>query len=198
MAASAAIFNPGHDYSSSTRRPSAAAHHTIEYRPLAGGSLGTFQSLDAMRAAVLGHMPPDFSGYRDGYNKSAADAICAHGPDTRPAQMAALFDFVARSLVYTPHPFNQQTIQDCRRTLEIGEGDCVSKSVCLATLLACLGIRPRFVAQCDGAEFTHVYVEALGHGGWLALDPVAADQPAGWTQPLNDGGFETTWEIFHG
>lgn len=172
---------------------------TIEYRPLAEGSEGTFQSLDAMKAAVLGQMPPDYSGYLDEWNRQAAEKICAKlsGRDPR-AQIAALCNYVTHSIKYVPHPLNQQRVQDCRRTLEIGSGDCVSKSVCLATLLACLGHVSRFVAQCpDGDSYSHVYVECqLADGNYLALDPVAEDKQIGWSQPLPDGGFETSWSIF--
>lgn len=172
---------------------------TIEYRPLAEGSSGTFESLDAMRAAVLGQIPPDYSGYLDEWNIRAAEKICANVPDQNPrAQIAALFNYVAHTIKYLPHPIGQQRVQDCRRTLELGSGDCVSKSVCLATLLACLGHTSRFVAQCpDGDSYSHVYVECqLADGIFLALDPVAEDKPIGWSQPLPDGGFETTCEIF--
>jgi transglutaminase-like putative cysteine protease len=171
---------------------------TIEYRPLAEGSLGTFQSLDAMKASVLGGVPPDYSGYLDEWNRGAAEKICAGvpGQDDR-AQIGALFNYVAHSIKYVPHPLNQQRVQDCRRTLEIGSGDCVSKSVCLATLLACLGHTSRFVAQClDSDSYSHVYVECQTVEGWLALDCVAEDKPIGWFQPVPDGGFETTWPIF--
>lgn len=197
MAAFGMATTQGVDLSSQPRYASAAHPFSVEYRPLADSSQGTYQALDAMRLAVLGALPPDFSGYSDGYNKRAADAICASVRDTHDrAQIAALFDFVAHDLAYVPHPENFQIVQDCRRTLQIRSGDCVSKSVCLATLLACRGVRSRFVAQNDGAEFFHVYVEALTPEGWLALDPVADSEPIGWTQPLPDRGFETTWEIF--
>jgi len=150
-----------------------------------------------MRDAVLGGIPPDYSGYLDPYNISAARRICAQVRGEQTPQIAALFDYVAHHLHYVDHPPNEQVVQDCRRTLEIGSGDCVSKSVCLATLLACLGYHPRFVAQCvDGADFSHVYVEVLIDGQWYALDPVASSQPIGWTQKTLDGGFELPWPIF--
>lgn len=171
----------------------------VSYVPLFDGDAGTFQSLDAMKQAVVYGLPPEYSNYQDPLVIRAARSICAgtSGQDAK-AQIAALFDFVSHQLKYEPHPFNQQVVQDCKRTIEIGSGDCVSKSVCLSTLLACLGHISRFVAQCsDGEDFSHVYVEALiDDETWLALDPVAEDQPMGWSQPLPDGGFETTWEVF--
>lgn len=193
-AMNSATIETGFGYSP-TRAPAA----TFEYRPLAEGSEGTFQALDAMRDAVLGQIPPDHSGYMDEFNRRAAENICAgvSGQSDR-AQIAALFDYVTHTIKYVPHPLNQQRVQDCRRTLELVSGDCVSKSVCLATLLACLGYESRFVVQClDGDSYSHVYIECqLENGAWLALDCVAEDKPIGWRQPLPDGGFETTWRIF--
>jgi transglutaminase-like putative cysteine protease len=171
---------------------------TIEYRPLAEGSAGTFESLDAMKAAVLGQIPPDYSGYLDQRNRRAAEKICAGvSSHNSSAQIAALFNYVTHRIKYVPHPANEQRVQDCQRTLEIGSGDCVSKSVCLATLLTCLGHVSRFVAQClDGDSYSHVYVECQVRGSYLALDCVASDKPMGWFQPVPDNGFETTWPIF--
>jgi transglutaminase-like putative cysteine protease len=173
---------------------------TITEVPLAEGADGTFQSLDAMAAAVRGEIPPDFSGYQDEANRRAVEQIVSRvaGQDAR-GEIDACFRFVRDHLTYRNHPLNQQRVQDCQRTLQLGSGDCVSKSVCLATLLACLGYEVRFVAQCpDGQDYSHVYVEARDDqtGEWIALDPVAEDEPMGWFQRLPDGGFETTWPIF--
>ena len=192
MAANGAIQKMGFGYSPTRHAPAA----TIEYRPMADGSAGTFQALEAMRDAVLGRIPPDYSGYRDDFNRWAAEKICAGTGHDKHAQIAALFAYVQRRIRYVPHPVNQQTVQDCKRTLEIGSGDCVSKSVCLATLLASIGHISRFVAQFDGESYSHVYVECETPAGWLALDAVAEDEPMGWSQALPNGGFETTWSVF--
>lgn len=171
---------------------------TVSFHHLPQGAEGTFASLHWMASCVMGECPPDFSGYQDEWNRQAAEQITASvkGQDSN-GEIAALFSFVKDRIKYLQHPLNQQRVQDCRRTIEIGSGDCVSKSVCLATLLAALGHLPRFVAQSvDGEEYTHVYVEVLVGNQWLGLDPVAEDKPMGWTQALPDGGFETTWQIF--
>jgi hypothetical protein len=171
--------------------------HSIEYRPLIDGDAGTFQTLDAMKDAVLGRIGPDYSGYQDPFNISAAKSICA-GASGETAQVMCVFNWVIANITYEPHPINQQTLQDARRTLELKRGDCVSLSVLLATLLASLFYEPRFVAQwVDGESASHVYVEVLmSDGEWLALDAVAKDQPIGWRQQTLDGGFEVAWEIF--
>lgn len=170
----------------------------VTYSPLAEGAMGTWQTLDAMVACVLGHVPPDYSGYQDPHNIRAARSICVGTSGQDAARIAALFNWVITNITYEPHPFNQQVCQDAKRTRELRKGDCVSLSVLLATLLACIGYRSRFVAQfVDGEDASHVYVETLlDDGEWLALDAVAKDQPLGWRQQTLDGGFETPWEIF--
>jgi len=135
-------------------------------------------TLDAMKDAVLGRVGPDYSGYQDGFNIRAANQICSHvSGQTQRAQIAALFNWVIANITYTPHPLNQQTVQDARRTIELRSGDCVSLSVLLATLLACLGYQSQFVAQwLDGQEASHVYLEVfLPSGEVIALDAVASD-----------------------
>lgn len=176
-----------------------AVAHSIEYRALPDGDGATFVTLEAMKDAVLGRIAPDYSGYKDSFVCRAAHHICASTPTgcSNRSQIAALFNFVAQQIKYEPHPLNQQTLQDARRTIEIGSGDCVSKSVLLATLLACLGRRPYFIAQwLDGEEASHVYVGLMLDGEELRLDPVASDEPMGWSQPTLDGGFELPWGIF--
>jgi len=203
MAASTGAFPVAIDQHLAISAPAASLFPgpVVTYSPLAEGDSGTFQTLDAMRDAVLGRIPPDYSGYQDPFNISAATRLCAgtSGQDAK-AQIAALFNWVIQNITYEPHPINQQTLQDARRTLELKRGDCVSLSVLLATLLACCGLPSRFIAQwVDGESASHVYVETLlDDGQWLALDAVAKDQPIGWRQQTLDGGFELPWEIFNG
>lgn len=181
--------------------PSFHSQHSIETWPLKDGADGTFQALMLMAQASRGECPPDYSGYQDPFNQQAARDIIQSYRSEGVNAFPALFYFCRDRITYLDHPFNTQQVQDARRTIERRTGDCVSKSVCLATLLATQGILPRFVAQCpDGEEFTHVYVEAWD-GEWIGLDPVASGggRPlgeVGWRQPLPDGGFESTQEIF--
>ncbi|OQB32230.1 MAG: Transglutaminase-like superfamily protein [Candidatus Hydrogenedentes bacterium ADurb.Bin170] len=181
--------------------------HTEQSWPLLDGADGTFQALALMAAAVRGECPPDYSGYSDPYIRAAAARIItAYGKGySAEAALQALFSFCRDAIAYLDHPWNVQQVQDARRTLERMTGDCVSKSVCLTTLLATQGIISRFVAQAPtGNEFNHVYVEALTAQGWIGLDPVASGTMGrpfgeiGWRQALPDYGFETSSEIFHG
>jgi len=177
-----------------------AASPSVSIQPLADGTAGTFQTLAAMRGAVLGAIPPDFSGYQDPYNAQAAKNIIG---SSFGSVVAPLFAYVRDVVFYVNHPWNMQVVKDCRRTLESRTGDCVSKSVCLATLLATRGIVSRFVAQApDGVNHEHVYIQAMLNGQWISLDPTADGRDGrpfgdiGWSQQLPKGGIETPYTIF--
>jgi transglutaminase-like putative cysteine protease len=167
---------------------------------------GTFQALRLMAAAVRGECPPDFSGYQDEFNYRVAISVVSGLRSKNPSnEIATLFRFVRDNIIYVEHPIGEQIVQDCRRTLELGTGDCVSCSVCLATLLGSIGRISRFVAQHPSAEqaYSHVYLECLDHfGDWIALDPIANGRGGrplfnvGDRNRLPDGGFETSWNIF--
>jgi len=159
------------------------------------------QSLEVMARAVKGEIPPDFSGFNDPLNRNLAKQIIGNGGD----RVGALYYFVRDQIAYVEHPINLQVVKDCRRLVESREGDCVSKSTCLATLLAAIGYMPRFVAQDpDGAGFSHVYVEVeiYKSGEWVALDPTADGQSGrplgdvGWRQTLPPEGVELVQPIF--
>ena len=187
------------------------------YKPLADGVSGTRQSLRAMAQAVRHGLPPEYVGFKDAYNINAANQIACD-----PSKgFISLYQYARDQIQYIDHPWHMQVVQDAKRTLQLGTGDCVSKSVLLATLLASLGVKSRFVTQATTGEgFDHVYVEVktgqeqyaarMGQqrqyqpwrDTWLALDPTADGRDGrplgypGWTQRLYDGGFEMTHEIF--
>lgn len=177
---------------------------TVTYESLADGVNGTFQTLDAMAMAVRGEVGPDYSGWRDLYNKNAATLIINNvAAGSEQDTVTALFNFTRDNISYRDHPWNMQVVRDCRRTVELSDADCVSKSVCLATLLACRGFISRFVAQCpDGGDYDHVYIECEFDGRWLALDPTADGKDSrpfgnvGWFRSMPDYGCESTYKIF--
>lgn len=176
-----------------------SARAAITYAPLREGDDGTRQTLEAMARAVRGQIPPDFSGYLDPTIRATATILTYNVADP----IAALFRFVRDDISYLEHPPDMQVVQDARRTIAMRRGDCVSKSVCLATLLACRSYISRFIAQDeDGQGFGHVYVEVKDGFGWLALDPVADGlfgRPlgdVGWRNDLPASGFELYQSIF--
>lgn len=77
-------------------------------------------------------------------------------------------------------------VQSARQTIEKGFGDCDDLSVLLATLLAQVGLQPRFVLaryKPNSKGYDHVYVDVVlpeNEGGRIALDPSSARRGAGW------------------
>lgn len=171
---------------------------SIETLPLADGTAGTYQTLEAMASCVRGECPPDFCGYQDEAIRKFAQHLANRALTSRE-EIKALFDFVARQIKYLAHPMDQQIVQDACRTIQFKTGDCVSLSVLLATLLAALDYPVKFIAQypSDKTGYSHVYVLTQDESGnEIRLDPVAKDEAMGWSQKLPDGGFETSFDIF--
>lgn len=185
--------------STSVQHPAPNARAAISYEPLREGDAGTRQTLEAMARAVRGQIPPDFSGYLDPTIRATALFLTYNVTDP----IWALFRFVRDDIAYLEHPPDMQVVQDARRTISLRRGDCVSKTVCLATLLATRGYFSRFVAQDeDGQGFSHVYLEVKDGLAWVALDPVADGlfgRPLGgigWRNDLPASGFELYQSIF--
>lgn len=166
---------------------------------LLSGTDGTFQTLEAMAKCVRGEISPDFCGYENSSIVNFASTLIQDCENSEQ-EIKALFDYASKQIRYESHPIDQQIVQDACQTIRLKTGDCVSKSVLLATLLASLDYDVRFVAQYydDKQLYSHVYVEAFDKlsQSWKPLDPVASDKPMGWTQSLPDGGFETPYDIF--
>src|SRR5262245_50950514 len=122
MTATRALPTTGNYQLAEVTAPAVSLSHSIEYRPLPDGDSATFMTLDAMRDAVLGRIPPDYSGYQDPFNISTAFRI-APNYNSRDA-IVSLFNWVIQNITYEPHPINQQTLQDAKRTLELKKADC--------------------------------------------------------------------------
>jgi transglutaminase-like putative cysteine protease len=203
MPASNAINQVQQVYSTAPMREDAGSTlPTITIEPLADGIEGTLATLDLMALTVRGGQGPDFSGFRDPAIQQTAQRTVRH-QSTSHRIVEELFDFCRDRIRYVNHPFDLQVVQDAARTLDFESGDCVSKSVCLATLLACLDFLPRFVAQkFDATGYDHVYVEVWLDGQWIALDPTGDGRDGrpfaamGWRRALPDYGCETTQDIF--
>src|SRR5215469_14596121 len=91
--------------------PRASASISTAYEELPDGVEGTFRSLDAMAECVRGEVPPDYSGYLDPVIREFADRLTWRARGNDREEMAALYDYTARSLPYIEHPPNQQVVQ---------------------------------------------------------------------------------------
>lgn len=182
-----------------------APSYTITFRGLSPGVAGTEETLAIMAAAVRGELEPDHSGFRDEYIRSCAASITSAttGHDVL-GDLHALFNFVRDKIKYLRDPVDLERVQDAKRTLQLGTGDCDDKCVLLATLLASIGYLPRFTVQSQNSiDFDHVYVEVLDDqdqaGAWIPLDPTADGlngTPRGFPGWRHPAPIEWTYEIF--
>lgn len=143
-----------------------------KYKP---GLPGIERTLQVMRAIVR-------SSAADPAIRQAAASIvgkCA-GHQFR-CEVFALYEFVRDRITYRRDPAGYEWVQDSRRTLALGFGDCDDKSVLLGSLLAALGHRPRFaVLGYKPGEYSHVYVEVFDNSKWVPLDPTNEHAAVGW------------------
>lgn len=140
------------------------------------GRAGTIATLQYMRAIV------DRDG-NDPYIRKTAEHLVrdCKGHDFL-CEINALFSFVKDRITYRRDPLLTEYVQDSRRTLEAGVGDCDCKVVLLCSLLQALGHRTRFVVIGQDREtLSHVYCEVLTkQHGWLPLDPTNEQAHIGW------------------
>jgi len=140
------------------------------------GKAGTIETLRIMRQIVN-------RDSADPFVRKTAEAIVrdCRGHDFG-CEVKALFTFVRDRITYRRDPLTTEYVQDSRRTLESGIGDCDCKVVLLCSLLQSLGHRTKFIViGTDADNFSHVYCAVYMRGaGWVALDPTNERASVGW------------------
>jgi len=156
---------------------------------LLSGTPGTNQTLDWM-AALVRRDAKDFRLRQ--FALQIVSACPGHG---FLCEIEEIFSCIRDRITYRRDPVQVEWVQDARRTLFVfGSGDCDDKVVALASLLATLGHRSRFVVLgLTREKYTHVYLEVLTSRGWIPLDPTPEQAPAGWEAK---GIIRSTYEIF--
>ena len=144
---------------------------TIEKLP-DDNEAATLHTLRRMAELVRGEIAPDFCGFRSEAVRRAALDVTKDAT-TEAETIQAWFEFVRDGLRYVRDPYDTELVQDPCSTLELRAGDCDDRVVLLCAGLLALGYLPRFVAQHNGAEFSHVYAEVVSEAAqsWIALDP---------------------------
>lgn len=165
----------------------------------------TKETLDVMRSAVLGELPPDYAGWRSEPLRLKAEEILKGVPAGFNGEIQRLFEFARDGITYRRDQVDTQRVQDALQTITRRSGKCVDKVIVLAALLAAMGYVSRFVVQKPNAgdDWAHVYLEVWDdeRQRWIALDPTGdgvAPRPLaalGWKQPAFD---EATFDIFKG
>jgi transglutaminase-like putative cysteine protease len=111
-------------------------------------------------------------------------------------EIRTCFEYVQRRITYRRDPASDERVQDARRTIfNFGTGDCDDKVVVLASLLAVLGHKSRFVVcGFHSDDYSHVYLQVFISGqGWVSLDPTSETAAIGWQA---DAPFTATFQIF--
>lgn len=99
-------------------------------------------------------------------------------------EIKAVAHFVRDRIRYIKDIDGVETVHTAERVLQNGAGDCDDKSLLLASLLASIGFKTRFVA-CGFKEvgkFTHVFTEVKYGDKWLPLE-TTEPVPVGWRPP---------------
>lgn len=140
------------------------------------GLLGTNRTLRAMAALVRK------SAENPALRQRALEIVSSCPGHKFSCEIQALFRYCRDQIVYRRDPVEVEWLQDAERTLDVfGTGDCDDKVVCLASLLAVLGHKSRFVCiGKDSVNYSHVYLEVESNGRYVALDPTPEEAPAGW------------------
>ncbi len=151
---------------------------------LPAGSDGTDATIQAMARAAMGE-------YGAGSGKIIAlahDIIARAGVPERDVrgEVDAIHRYVQQSLRYVHDPLWYEMITYPETlAFETMTGDCDDHVVLEAALLGAVGIPSRFVTYGFKGKIaqSHVAMEAKVGNGWVPLDPIVKDKPAGWSVP---------------
>lgn len=148
------------------------------------GKQGSIQTAAQMARLVREDTVKD-----EGLQRFAAQILMNAGLDSHAHKrdvIAAIFRYV-KQIRYIHDPAGSfDSVQNARTTIAKGFGDCDDLSVLLATLLAQVGLQPRFILaryKEKSRGYDHVYVDVelpQAEGGRIALDPSANRRGAGW------------------
>lgn len=118
------------------------------------------------------------------YIRELATQIIESVPQKRyGAESRAIFYYVRDNVRYTQDPDGLEYVQSPLVTLISGHGDCDDQATLLASLLASVGRKTRFVAAgFEGGELEHVWAEVLIGDRWFAAD-TTEDHDFGWRPP---------------
>ena len=152
---------------------------------ISGGMAGITQTLTAMRQLVnQGRVDPQI-------RQAATSAVFLTPEKDEFSEIEAIFNFVRDNIRYVKDVHQVETLSTAAKTLQGKIGDCDDQTVLLAAMLEAVGYATRFViAAYRTSAFEHVYLQALGHGQWISLDPTE-NQYMGWEPP---GATKTLYE----
>lgn len=140
---------------------------TVDERiPIRRGIEGTRETLRRMAALVR-------RDHQDARIRKLAERIVRNCPGHGfECEIKSIYDFCRDDVTYRRDPVDSERVQDARRTLQSGVGDCDDKTLLLCSLLSAMGHRTRFgLLSNSPRDWSHVFCEVFISGRWIALDP---------------------------
>lgn len=129
------------------------------------GVAGTVTTLNVMRKlARTGRLTPLVRA-------TVLEAVGGLDQKDFSGEVRALHQYVRDRIRYVRDPIGAELVQTPEATIRLGAGDCDDKSTLLASMLASIGVPPRFVAVgMRPGSYSHVYVEARLGTRWIPLE----------------------------
>lgn len=161
----------------------ASGNVPVQYQMLAGGFVGTDQTVAKMRDLATGRW-----GSRSPKIRALAINILRQAgiPEKNYlAETIAIHNWVRDNIRYTKDVAGQETLCPPEEiAFNSKAGDCDDKAMLEAALLGAVGTITRFkVLGVTPEQYSHVYLQAMVGGRWISLDPIMRDKPAGWEAP---------------
>jgi Transglutaminase-like superfamily len=163
---------------------------------LPDGVEGNLRTLSFVRSMVT-----EDAAYDQQVRRTAQEIIAACRPGDFDCEVRSLFEYAQQDIRFVRDPIDVERIADAATTMAEGQGDCVDKSVLLATMLGSVGHLTRgkvvnYRGDVETAGFNHFYLEVQRpEGTWEPLDPTPSDKEAGWEA---EGEVHRTIEFWEG
>lgn len=147
------------------------ARNNFLRRPIPEGMGGIWMQVDRMIEYVR-----KFSGHPEVIDFSRTLVLGCDPRDQR-CEVSTIHDFIRQHVRFVQDPTAREAISTPLKFLDDIEykgrstGDCDELSTFEASLLAAIGIEPRFRFGGEGREMYHVWVQALVGNAWVDLEP---------------------------
>ena len=153
------------------------AIHTERLRDGAAGNVRTLQ--------FVRQMVREDSAFNLDLRRLAQSLVAQCSPDDFDCEVLTLFEY-AQQIRFVRDPIDVERVADAMTTSAEGQGDCVDKSILLASLLGSVGRLTRgkvvsFYGDVEAYGFDHFYLEVQRpDGAWQPLDPTPENVSPGW------------------
>jgi predicted transglutaminase-like cysteine proteinase len=151
--------------------------------PLSKGDIGIAQTVATMQQLIE-------TGTSDPSVREKAIEIARYGqaqPRDAHSEIRAIFDWVKHNFRFTKDPSGRETLGTAEYLIRLKAGDCDDYVVTQGALLGALGYPTRIVTIAadphERRRLSHVYLEVLVNGHWIAMDPTQEHAIPGWAPP---------------